>query len=454
MTFRLRSAVLLTMPFLCCCPPAEPQSCTPAPPGLVSWWTGDANENDIIGGNNPQAVNAVTLVPGEAKTGFTFGNDGYIEIPAATNLANQQFTWAAWARPDGPGSTNDQYGSTIVLQNSDSFSDVIALDWRATPDSRFLFTFGNETAETIYSKDVFPSGSFYFVAVTYDGANFQLYVNGLLEASYAETKTVAYTSYPWVIGESFIVRPGFRTWNGVIDEVQAFNRALSASELQAIYNGGTAGVCKGLTFSPTSLKFPRRTVGTTSPPATVTASNLFPLAVAVRKVSASGDFAETNDCPVAPARLAPGATCAIAVTFTPTAGGTRTGKVTIADNAPASPQRVNLAGAATDVSLSVSRLNFGSHTVGTSSRAKTVTVTNVGSVTVNFTGSGIVLAGTDPTDYLISANTCGPSLDAGANCAVSIKFAPTASGARSATLEFNDDGGSSPQTVALNGTGT
>ena len=155
-----------------------------------------------------------------------------------------------------------------------------------------------------------------------------------------------------------------------------------------------------------------------------------------------------------PAQLAPGATCTASVTFTPTATGTRTGKLTFKNSAPISPQRVNLTGSATDISLSPSRLNFGSRKVGTTSRAKTVTVTNEGSVTVNFTGSGIVITGTDPADYVISANTCGPSIAAGGTCTVSVEFGPMATGTRSATLQFNDDGGESPQSVALTGTGT
>ncbi len=235
----------------------------------------------------------------------------------------------------------------------------------------------------------------------------------------------------------------------MIDEVQAFDRALSASEIQAIYNAGAAGVCKGLTFSPTSLKFPRQTIGTTSPAKTVTATNAFPLRVTVKKVATSGDFAQTNTCPVPPATLASGATCTANVTFTPTATGARAGTLTIADSAPASPQRVNLVGTATDMSLSVSRLNFGIHKVGTTSTAKTVTVTNEGSVTVSFTASGIVIAGTDPADYRISANTCGPSMAAGTTCTVSVEFGPLAAGTRSATLQFNDDGGASPQIVTL-----
>jgi hypothetical protein len=67
--------------------------------------------------------------------------------------------------------------------------------------------------------------------------------------------------------------------------------------------------------------------------------------------AASGDFAETNSCP---ASMAPAGTCTINVTFTPTATGTRTGSLTIKDNATGSPQTVTLGGAGSDFSLGVS----------------------------------------------------------------------------------------------------
>jgi len=453
MTLRLQYIAVLFVLCVCCCSTAQPQSCTPAPPGLVSWWTGDTNENDVVGGNNPSAVQAITLVPGEVKDGFTFGTDGYIEIPNAANLDNQNFTWAVWAEPLGPGPNNDTFGSAIV-QNYLNTAYGWSIWWRAT-DGRFLFS--PISPILITSTDSFAVGTFYFVAVTYDGQTFQLFVNGILEGSFSQAMTIPYSSNPWMIGSTqpSLIQQGYpRTWNGVIDEVQAYNVALSQSQIQSIYNAGAAGVCKGLTFSPTSLKFSRQTIGTTSPSKTVTATNSFPLPVTVKKVSSSGDFAQTNTCPVPPAQLAPEATCTASVIFTPTATGTRTGKLTFNDSAPISPQRVNLTGSATDISLSPSRLNFGSHMVGTTSRAKTVTVTNDGSLTVNFTGSGIVIAGTDPTDYMISANTCGLSIAAGGTCTVSVEFKPMATGTRSATLQFNDDGGESPQTVTLTGTGT
>ena len=127
--------------------------------------------------------------------------------------------------------------------------------------NKFLFNFGNDISEEIPSTDTFPAGSFYFVAATYDGNTFRLFVNGVAEGSLSESKTITYTSSDWEIGANdpiYFPLGYFRTWNGIIDEVQAYNVALSQSEIQAIYNAGTAGVCKGLTFSPASLKSPVR----------------------------------------------------------------------------------------------------------------------------------------------------------------------------------------------------
>jgi hypothetical protein len=142
------------------------------------------------------------------------------------------------------------------------------------------------------------------------------------------------------------------------------------------------------------------------------------------------------------------------VEFAPTADGTRIATLQFNDSGGGSPQTVVLTGAASDVSLAPISVKFKSRPVGTTSAAHTVAVTNVGVATVNFTGSGIVLAGADPGDFVISSNTCGASLAAGAECQVSVEFKPAVSGARSAWLQFNDDGGASPQTVVLYGSGT
>lgn len=223
---------------------ANTQGCLAPPSGLVSWWTGDTTQNDIAGPNSPTAVSGITSLPGEVFNGFSAGKNGYVEIKPSASLANQNFTWAAWVNPTGPGTNSD--GNSIVQQEIDDYSLSVALYWRPS-DSRFLFVFGNTGTEGIISRDAFPAGSFYHLAATYDGSAFRLYVNGAIEGSMSETKTVAYSTNPWTIGSAGRVgiEIGFpRTFSGIIDELQAFNRALSQSELQALFSAGPAGECK------------------------------------------------------------------------------------------------------------------------------------------------------------------------------------------------------------------
>jgi hypothetical protein len=92
-------------------------------------------------------------------------------------------------------------------------------------------------------------------------------------------------------------------------------------------------------------------------------------------------------------------------------------------------------------------LSFGTVTVGASSSAKTVTVTNHQNVSLSF--SSIVAS----TGFAISSNDCGTSIAAGAHCTVGAKFSPTATGAVTGTLTFTDTAANSPQTVNLTGTG-
>src|SRR5579864_6120587 len=81
-----------------------------------------------------------------------------------------------------------------------------------------------------------------------------------------------------------------------------------------------------IAVSPSSLSFGNQLVGTTSSALAVKVSNNGASATTV-SVAASGDFAQTNNCPVSPATLAPAASCNVSVTFTPTARGIRNGAI-------------------------------------------------------------------------------------------------------------------------------
>jgi hypothetical protein len=99
------------------------------------------------------------------------------------------------------------------------------------------------------------------------------------------------------------------------------------------------------------------------------------------------------------------------------------------------------------LTASPSSVSFGSETVGSTSSAQSVTVSNPGSAAVSMSSAGV-------TGPFSETNNCGTSLAAGASCTVSVKFAPTASGSASGTLSVNSSAPGSPLTVALSGTGT
>jgi Bacterial Ig-like domain (group 3)/Abnormal spindle-like microcephaly-assoc'd, ASPM-SPD-2-Hydin/FG-GAP-like repeat len=124
--------------------------------------------------------------------------------------------------------------------------------------------------------------------------------------------------------------------------------ASTASAIPVVVTAPTGPV---VTISPTSLTFALQTVGTTTAAQAVTLTNSGQVALMLTSIAASGDFAETNTCGTS---VAPGASCTIAVTFTPTAAGSRTGTLTVMDNAGGSPQTLALSGGAAAVSLSSS----------------------------------------------------------------------------------------------------
>src|SRR5215469_4781331 len=126
--------------------------------------------------------------------------------------------------------------------------------------------------------------------------------------------------------------------------------SVTANPYQKVFGGMSDAFVSKLApvafATPTSLTFASQAVGTTSAAQTFTLTNehITPLSIAI---TTAGDFAQTNTCG---ASLGPDLSCSITVTFGPTASGSRTGSVTIADP-PGAAQSVSLAGTATDFSL-------------------------------------------------------------------------------------------------------
>jgi hypothetical protein len=197
-------------------------------------------------------------------------------------------------------------------------------------------------------------------------------------------------------------------------------------------------------LSPTSLSLSSY-IGVTSAPQTVTLSNNAGAGLAISGIAASAGFAQTNNCPVG-GSLAPGLSCTIQVTFTPTSSDTVTGTLSITDDGPGSPQAVALTGTVSAVTLTPSSLSLVSY-IGTTSAPQFVIFSNPA-------GAALAINGIAASTNFAQTNNCpvGGSLPSGSSCTIKVTFTPTASGTASGTVSIADDGFDSPQTIGLTGT--
>lgn len=220
--------------------------CVPAPVGVVSWWPGEGNGNDIFGPTyeNGTLENGVTFSPGKVGQAFSFdGVDDYVEISDSPSLDLTRISMNFWFKLNelnrihelvnkfGPeGSNTIAYGSEIGTDNTACFR---------------LSTDGTLSGLTdVCSTTVLTPGVWYHFAGTYDGTAMKIYINGVNEATVAKTGDIFINTQNLKLGSY-----GYFPWflNGYLDEVNLTDRALTPTEVTAIYNAGTFGICRECT---------------------------------------------------------------------------------------------------------------------------------------------------------------------------------------------------------------
>ena len=238
---------------------------------------------------------------------------------------------------------------------------------------------------------------------------------------------------------------------------QSLDFPVTQSAFQTVWGGQTDAfitkidpvtIAPAVAMGPFSLQFGSQIVSTTSAPQTTVLRNMGSAALTISSVTVSGDFAETDDCGAA---VAAASFCTFTVTFTPTALGTRTGTITIVDDAQGSPHVVTLTGsgigALQSVTISPSSLTFPPSSVGAASATQDLTFANSSNVAVIV--SGVQVTG----NFTAAGNNCGTVAPQG-TCTVRVEFIPASSGPLSGTLQVFDSASGSPHVVTLSGSGT
>jgi len=252
------------------------------------------------------------------------------------------------------------------------------------------------------------------------------------------------TSLPNAPVVALAAASGMATGDGRLGELRAATYGRGIWEIPLLT--AASPTAPAMTLSPTSLTFATQAVSTTSAAQTITVTNSGTASLTITQITASTNFTETNNC--TSAAIAVNSSCTVWVEFLPSTTGSLSGVLTIYGNVVGGQATALLNGtgaSAAAIALNPLSLNFAATSVGATSAAQSITISNTGGVTTTLQTP--VLTG----DFIFSANTCGTTLGAGTGCTVSIEFKPTAAGVRSGNLSITDSVGT--QTATLSGTG-
>jgi hypothetical protein len=204
-------------------------------PNLVGWWKLDDGGGSVAldwsgRGNHGTIIGDPEWVVGRVDGALDFdGLDDCINCgnPASLDITSQ-ITLSAWVKTDAAGNgANQSYVTKMVAGENSSYT------LRHINTNNIQFLIG--TAGVLYPVDNWFNGLWHHLAGTYDGSQLKLYIDGALRATMANAGDIPVGAYNVNIGRDSI---GNRfPYDGAIDDVRIYNRALTQAELALIMRG-------------------------------------------------------------------------------------------------------------------------------------------------------------------------------------------------------------------------
>ena len=213
--------------------------------GLIAFWPFNGNANDASGNNNSGTVVNAQLTADRFNTSnkaYSFnGTDAFIKIPTLNGISYSPISYSAWAYlkvyiPEGIYPAG--IGQVIVGREAAGYTDQGCLMMGKNQmiiDNTFYYYRGQDGVDSQFKPDL---NRWYHVVLTISDGTYKYYVDGTLVRT-AQSITSEFQNIPFLIGAgsgSNLVGNRF-FYNGLIDDVAIWNRALTADEVLKVYNG-------------------------------------------------------------------------------------------------------------------------------------------------------------------------------------------------------------------------
>ena len=224
--------------------------CVELPENAVSWWPGDNTTLDIVGTNDGTPQNGVAYTAGMVDEAFLFdGIDDLILVPDSADLdLTGDMTLMLWVRRIGYANPHQ----TVLCKgagyapNDEPAVFAMRFEFDVT---EFLFEDSNGN-NLILNGPAYEDSMYHHYVYIRSGNQHSLYVDNFLFDSQTFSSSPASTiGLPLTIGAQYHNPTGSSNdydfhFNGEVDEVMVFNRALTTTEIEDVYNAGVSGVCK------------------------------------------------------------------------------------------------------------------------------------------------------------------------------------------------------------------
>ena len=182
---------------------------------------------DVSGGGNDGTISGASWTSGRTGGGLSFdGIDDRVMVASSASLElGAQMTLEAWVRP-----TTEQFDRrTVVYREGNMYSLYAGHNSRRSLRPSSSIRVGS-SPRSVNSGVSLEPGAWTHLAATYDGARFHLYIDGISVASRDLTGDIKPSTDPlWIGGNG----PLGQYFNGLIDDLRIYNRALSQAEIQA-----------------------------------------------------------------------------------------------------------------------------------------------------------------------------------------------------------------------------